>query len=527
MAIDEFNAITEHVISVDYQFLDPDNQFPVITISETEFELLTGESGEASVTVIDIENDPLVISSAKDGDDLTYNYDMTTGELTFEVDSGAAFEQEFTITISASDGFGLSQENVTITIPRSPAAPVLTVDFYASEKPEKTPFEINFTASDVNGEAIEITTNSVDTGFAVEIVTEQVDDYIEGYLIITPPDNVISPTSVSFNLVATDASNLFDTELINLTIQPVNDAPIIEYIDLNGVPGEVGEEIVLINDTPVELTYAIEDPDTTGQSVFVLYDRISDYDVETFITTSSNTIRLNGSSKEDTYNLLSNNGVLTITEGDNLEQTLTVFVNEDDDNGNKHGDQMELTFITQFANNPPEFSDNFVNRTEVYENLTRNFNIGISDADSENICFTLTESSDFFSLWDTRSAPAVQITSGTDFCDDDDRSIQFGPLRQLRISVASGKTPTERKDSSRPRACRTREALGEICTPAPDSIKASACSKTVTAWPARARQSAAVIPPMPPPARAISSALDAVGKAESLNSRPLCSQLPY
>ena len=221
-----------------------------------------------------------------------------------------------------------------------------------------------------------------------------------------------------------------------LTIEPVNDAPVIEYIDLDGVPGEVGEDIILINDTPVELTYAIEDPDTTGQSVFVLYDRISDYDIETFITTSSNTIRLNGSSKDDTYNLLSNNGALTITDGDNVEQTLTVFVNEDDDNGNKHGDEMEVTFTTQFANNAPEFSDNFVNRTEVYENLTRNFNIGISDADNENICFTLTESSDFFSLWDTRSAPAVQITSGSEFCDDDARSIEFGPLRQMRIDTS-------------------------------------------------------------------------------------------
>ncbi|NVK24138.1 MAG: hypothetical protein HWE10_04355 [Gammaproteobacteria bacterium] len=435
-AEDEFGEFNELVIAVNYQFLDPSNLFPVIDITQTEFELLPGESGSTTVTITDPEDDPLVISSSKDGDDLTYDFNMATGEVTFSVANGAAFEQEFTITISASDGFGLTQENITITIPRSPTAPVLTVDFYVSERPEKTPFEINFTASDANGEDITFATNSVSAGMTVEIVAEKVGDIIEGYLIITPPENVISASDFNFNLVATDTSNLFDSELIRLTITPVNDAPILEYVDLDGVPGEVGEEIVLINDSPVNLTYAIEDPDSTGQAVFVLYDRTSAYDIEAFITPASNNIRLNGSSKDDTYALLSNNGTITITDGDRVEQSLTVFVNEDDDNGNKHGDQMEITFVTEFANNAPEFSSNFVNRTEVYENLTRNFNIGISDGDGEDICFTITEASDFFTLYDTRTTPAVAITSGSQFCDDDARSLEHGPLRQMRLSTS-------------------------------------------------------------------------------------------
>ena len=53
---------------------------------------------------------------------------------------------------------------------------------------------------------------------------------------------------------------------------------------------------------------------------------------------------------------------------------------------------------------------------------------------------------------------------------------------------------------ARPRASRTREALGESCRPAPASSRRCTWSNTATANPRCASASAAVRPPMPAPA---------------------------
>src|SRR4051812_26274465 len=61
-------------------------------------------------------------------------------------------------------------------------------------------------------------------------------------------------------------------------------------------------------------------------------------------------------------------------------------------------------------------------------------------------------------------------------------------------------TPDETTCSPRPRPCRTAKPLGCNSSPAPTSAGSADRSTRVTAAPARASSSAAVRPPIPPPA---------------------------
>ena len=422
--IDEFDMMAEQIIELDYQFLDPNNQFPVITIAEEEFELLPGEDGSTTVSIVDPESDPLVITSSKSSDEITYEYDMNTGDISFSVSEDAAFEQEFEITISASDGFGLSQKNITITVPRSPAAPVLTVDFYEEDVPERIPFVINFTASDINNEAIEMSVSAVSSWLTVELFSEEVNGQVEGYLKITPPENVFNSTPFRFELVATDASALMVSQAIVFNVQPVNDPPQIEYIDLDDEPGVVGEPVVLQNDIPVTLIYAIEDPDTIGQQVRVLFDPLRpndnsyNYDVIDWVQTGSNSIRINGSSKDDIFGLISSTkpGDATAVNGDTIDLTLTVLVQEEADDGNLHGDEMDVDFTAEFVNNKPDIGS--FDLIQLYENRTKVLNLNITDGDNEEVCVTINNSSDFLEIWDIRAElpSPVKLALNTPIC---------------------------------------------------------------------------------------------------------------
>lgn len=465
-ATDEFGELVEEIIDVNYQFRDPNNEFPVITIEQEIFELLPGQSNETTVSIADPEDDPLVISSHKDSDDLTYTYDMNTGLVQFSVAEGAAFEQQMNITISASDGFGLSQKNIVINIPKSPAAPVLEVDFYEENVPEEDTFIITFSATDVNSEAITMSTQiAAGTDLTVNLViTDDTEGDIEGYLEITPVDNVLSPQDYSFLLVATDASDLLDSETIRFTVQPVNDPPALEYVVQEGLsPGDLGE-IILSNDSFTNLNYSIEDPDTQGQDVRVIYDVKSrdddpgtdfneafEFYIEYFVTASSNNIRVNGNSKDGMYGYVSANKGSPAVDGDTVNDTIIVQVQEDigDGSASQHGDEMEVDVTLRFNNGTPYFdSDLSIDYLQLFANETYDLTLGLFDDDidpntrdeltddDEQFCLTVTESSDFIELYDTRGLVEEPLALGRAHCDSD----PDGPLTIIRIKTLPGFT---------------------------------------------------------------------------------------
>lgn len=456
VATDEFNAVAEQIVELNYQFKDPNNQFPKITIAQQKFTLLPGEKGSTKITIVDPENDPLVINSLKDSDDITYTYNIATGDIEFEVSDKAAFEQELTITISASDGFGLSQENIVVKVPKSPEAPKLTVDFFEPKVKEKQTFIVTFSATDANENTMTATTvQSTNPGFTVKIVpTTSTPGILKGHLEVTPTTNVLTETNYSFTLFATDTTGKFDSKSITFTVQPVNDPPTVEFVVLDGVkPGESGE-IILANNTPVNLNYGIKDPDTTGQTVRILYDVkkgqyevekdvFKDYEfyIESFVTAADNKVRVNGNSKEDIFGYVSSNKGSLAVNGDTYQDTMKLQVQEDigDGSGNQHGDDKDVNITLKFVNNKPVVGS--FDLIQMFESRDQMLNLVVSDGDvpdrtkvkagEEQVCITINNSSAFLELWDLRPTPAVKLDLGRKHCDTD----LNGPLTQVRINT--------------------------------------------------------------------------------------------
>jgi hypothetical protein len=77
------------------------------------------------------------------------------------------------------------------------------------------------------------------------------------------------------------------------------------------------------------------------------------------------------------------------------------------------------------------------------------------------------------------------------------RGQQVGPVH-LVVREAERRLQRLRSPAS-PSRCRTREAFGLTCTPAPISPRAAACSCTRTSKPARSSDNAALRPPRPAP----------------------------
>lgn len=462
-ATDEFGAKGEQVIDVEYQFKDPNNQFPVITIAKEAFVLLPGESGSTTISITDPENDPLTIDSKANSDDVTYTYNIATGKIDFKVADDAAFEQEILITITAAEnpGLGLSQKNIVITVPKSPEAPNLIVDFYEPKVPEEVPFVITFSATDANFDDITMSTIIPNnSGLSAKIVeTENVPGRYRGYLEVTPIDNVLSEKEYTFTLAATDSNNEVDSETIRITVQPVNDPPELEFVVLDGLnPGDSGE-IILANSAFATLSYGIKDPDTTGQDVRMIYPvKSGRYEVEmgvfrdytffvdSFVTTASNQIRINGSSKRDMFGYLSANKGSLAVNGDTFQDTIKVQVQEEISPGSNssHGDEKDVNVTLKFVNNKPTIAS--FDLIQLFENQTQVINLAITDGDiadrtsipagGEELCITINNSSSFIQLYDIRPSVPELIRLGQPYCDTD----ADGPLNQVRINTLAVST---------------------------------------------------------------------------------------
>lgn len=454
-ATDNAGAVSEQLIDVEYKFRDPKNKFPEIKIEPDTFEVQPGGKGTTIVTITDAENDPLQITSKASSDDITYTYNTVTGKLDFTVSKTAKFEQELLITITASDGRGLSQKNVVVKIPKSPTDPVLTVDFFQNKVPEKVPFNVTFGATDVNNEIITMNTEIPSSDIKVKVVAIQnVAGLYRGRLEITPPPNVLSEKTYNFTLIATDASGKTDKKLVSFTVQPVNDPPQLSFVVLDGVKAGESGEIILANNTSVNLKYGIKDPDTTGQKIEVIYpvkkgryknfsavEQDYTYFIESFVTTADNKIRVNGDSKRGTYGYVSANKGSSAVNGDTFKDKIKVQVQEPISTGSvsNHGDDLEVNVTIKFVNNKPVVGS--FDLIQLLENRNQTINLAITDGDianrsavkqgEEQICIIVNNSSSLLQLYDVRPSTPELIKLGQKYCDTDAR----GPLTQLRINT--------------------------------------------------------------------------------------------
>lgn len=282
---DEFGETDTAIIDVSVRYISPDNAPPVITFGQDTFIVLPSECFDTSVTVTDADNDPLTLQAASSNPLLTFDWDQDLETVSFCVDATSEYEQEFSITFSASDGIILTEKNLNITVPRSPSAPTLEILAYDDEIDENDTFTVNYRISDLNGGDMLMSATNVSADIVVNIsqpvlidnTDPDADIFIyEGSVEVTTPYNVNAITTFTFNLTATDNTAAVSTKAVPFSVLPVNNPPTLTMAET---------EIVLTNDVVTTLGYVIEDPDSSNHDIEVriesnredVYDFTVDY----------------------------------------------------------------------------------------------------------------------------------------------------------------------------------------------------------------------------------------------------------
>ncbi|QOF76727.1 tandem-95 repeat protein [Variovorax sp. 38R] len=181
------------------------------------------------------ENTPVsgqVVGSDIDGDTLTYTKgsDPTNGTVTVNADGtytytpGASFNGTDSFTVTVSDGHGgTTTSTVTVTIDPVNDAP--TVPDYTKTTNEDTPVSGQVVGSDVDGDALTYTKGSDPAHGTVTVNPD-------GTYTYTPGANFNGTDS--FTVTVSDGHGGTTTSTVNVTINPVNDAPV--FVDGGGTP---------------------------------------------------------------------------------------------------------------------------------------------------------------------------------------------------------------------------------------------------------------------------------------------------
>lgn len=208
-----------------------------------------------------------VTATDADGNPLTYTATATNGNVTggtggaFTFTPNANFNGTGVVTVSVSDGQGgTTTQTVNVTVTPVNDAPVAATPTLAVTGTEDTAVTITPTITDVDaGDTLTYTfTDPAKGSVAVGA---------GGTLIYTPDANTNGADS--FVVTATDAGGATVTQTVNLTIAPVNDAPVAATATI-AVTGEEGDAIIVtptITDVDGDaLTYTTTTP-TSGAVV--------------------------------------------------------------------------------------------------------------------------------------------------------------------------------------------------------------------------------------------------------------------
>jgi len=183
-----------------------------------------------------------VTATDADGNPLTYTATATNGTVTggsagaFTFTPNANFNGTGVVTVSVSDGQGgTTTQTVNVTVTPVNDAPVAATPTLAVTGTEDTAVTITPTITDVDtGDTLTYTfTDPAKGSVAVGA---------GGTLIYTPDANTNGADS--FVVTATDAAGATVTQTINLTIAPVNDAPVAATATI-AVTGEEGDAIIV------------------------------------------------------------------------------------------------------------------------------------------------------------------------------------------------------------------------------------------------------------------------------------------
>ncbi|TPA34331.1 tandem-95 repeat protein, partial [Vibrio parahaemolyticus] len=216
----------------------PNAKNDVITTEED-----TAVTIDVLVNDSDVEGDVLSIQSASVPSEQG-SVDIVDGKLVFT--PAENFNGEATITYIVTDGDLTDEAKVTVTVTPVNDSPVAVDDTVSTQEDTVVTIDVLPNDSDVDGDKLSIQSASVpEAQGKVEIV--------EGKLVFTPAENFNGDAEVTYTV--TDGQ-LTDEAKVTVTVNPVNDAPIIKVDAVESITEDA------VNTDTVVATLTVRDTDT-------------------------------------------------------------------------------------------------------------------------------------------------------------------------------------------------------------------------------------------------------------------------
>ncbi|EGR2755353.1 tandem-95 repeat protein [Vibrio parahaemolyticus] len=228
---------------------------PINDAPNAENDVITTEEDTAvTIDVLvndsDVEGDALSIQSASVPSEQG-SVDIVDGKLVFT--PAENFNGEATITYIVTDGDLTDEANVTVTVTPVNDSPVAVDDTVSTQEDTVVTIDVLPNDSDVDGDKLSIQSASVpEAQGKVEIV--------EGKLVFTPAENFNGDAEITYTV--TDGQ-LTDEAKVTVTVNPVNDAPIIKVDAVESITEDA------VNTDTVVATLTVRDTDTPEDQLTV------------------------------------------------------------------------------------------------------------------------------------------------------------------------------------------------------------------------------------------------------------------
>ncbi len=228
---------------------------PINDAPNAENDVITTEEDTAvTIDVLvndsDVEGDALSIQSASVPSEQG-SVDIVDGKLVFT--PAENFNGEATITYIVTDGDLTDEAKVTVTVTPVNDSPVAVDDTVSTQEDTVVTIDVLPNDSDVDGDKLSIQSASVpEAQGKVEIV--------EGKLVFTPAENFNGDAEITYTV--TDGQ-LTDEAKVTVTVNPVNDAPIIKVDAVESITEDA------VNTDTVVATLTVRDTDTPEDQLTV------------------------------------------------------------------------------------------------------------------------------------------------------------------------------------------------------------------------------------------------------------------
>jgi large repetitive protein len=193
----------------------------------------------------DVDGDTLTVKSVTQGAKGTVS--IVSGQVLYTPNANYNGTDSFTYTISDGNG-GTSTATVNVTVTPVNDAPVAVNDTVTTA--EDTPITINVKGNDTDVDGDTLTVQSVNQG------TKGTVSIVSGQVLYTPNANYNGTDS--FTYVVSDGNGGTSTATVNVTITPVNDAPVA-----------VNDTVTTAEDTPITINVKGNDTDVDGDTLTV------------------------------------------------------------------------------------------------------------------------------------------------------------------------------------------------------------------------------------------------------------------